>query len=108
MRVLLLLGETVGVLMTEGLILAGAVVALIHPQLPAGVFLLEELAGENAVSGGVLDVDVEGLAGHLDNDVQVQLEIVRHALFDAEVVVLGAFEPGAEFGEGEDGADEEH
>lgn len=75
-RVLLLLGETVGILMAESLILAGTVVALIHPQLPASLFLLEELAGENPVPGRVLDIDMQGIAGHLDDDVQVQLEVM--------------------------------
>lgn len=103
--------QPAGVLLAEGLVLVGAtvglVVALVHPQLPAGGLALEQLAGQDAVTGGVLDVDVEGIAGHLDDDVQVQLEVVRDALLDAEVVVLGAAEPGAEFGDGENGADNE-
>ena len=54
-----------------------------------------------------MDVDAQDVAGHLHDHVEVDLEFVRDALFDAELVVLGAVEPGAEFGEGEDGADGE-
>lgn len=54
-----------------------------------------------------MDVDAQDVAGHLHDHVEVDLEFVRDALFDAELVVLSAFKPGAEFGEGEDGADGE-
>lgn len=54
-----------------------------------------------------MDVDTQDVAGHLHDHVEVELEFVRDALFDAELVALGAFEPCAEFGEGEDGADGE-
>jgi hypothetical protein len=50
---------------------------------------------------------MEGIAGHADDGVEVELEVVRNALFDREVVRFGALEPGAEFGEGEDGAYDE-
>lgn len=43
------------------------------------------------------------VAGHADDGVEVELEVVRDALFDGEMVRLGALEPGAEFSEGEDG-----
>jgi hypothetical protein len=39
--------------------------------------------------------------------VEVQLQIVRDALLDGEVVRLMALEPCAKFGYGEDGADYE-
>lgn len=51
-----------------------------------------------------MDVDVEGVAGHFDDGVEVELQVVRDALFDAEVVRLGAFEPGAELCQGKERA----
>lgn len=47
------------------------------------------------------------VAGHADDGVEIELEVVRDALFDGEVVCLGALEPGTEFSEGEDGAYDE-
>lgn len=90
----------VRVFLAEGLVFVdaagGFAVALVHPELPAGAFALEQVAGENAVAGGILNVDVEGVAGHANNEIKVQLQVMADTLFDAEVVVLGAVEPGAE------------
>ena len=106
MGVLFLRLQPARILATKRLILV-IVVALVRPELPAGGVLLQQLSGENAVTGGVLDVDVQSVAGHLDDDVEVQLEVMGDALFNAEVVVFGAFEPGFKFGDGEDAANEE-
>lgn len=52
-----------------------------------------------------MDVDAEGVAGHVDDDVEVELEFVRDAFFHAEVVLFCAAPPGLELGEAEDCAD---
>ena len=44
---------------------------------------------------------------HRDDDVEVDLQVVRDALFDAEVVRLVSLPPAAELGEGQDEACEE-
>lgn len=97
MGVLLLRTQPVPGLMAERLVLVpptvGLVVALLHPQLPACVFALEEVPREDAVAGCVLDVDAEGVAGHVDHDVEVELEFVGDAFFHAEVVLFGAAPP---------------
>lgn len=70
-------GNPVRVFLAEGLVFmdaaGGFAVALVHPELPAGALALEQVAGEDAVARGILDVDVEGVAGHADNEVKVQL-----------------------------------
>jgi hypothetical protein len=50
---------------------------------------------------------VEGVAGHADDGVEVELEVVRDTLFDGKVVRFSATEPGAEFSDGEERADGE-
>lgn len=111
MDVLLLVRKPAGVFVAEGLVLGdaagGLTVALVHPQLPACLLSLQQVAREDVVAGSVLDVDAQRVARHADDDVQVQLQLVRNAFLDAEVVALGAFEPGAELGEGQEGADGE-
>lgn len=47
---------------------------------------------------------MERVAGHFDHGVEVELQVVRDALFHAEVVRFGALEPGAELGQGEERA----
>lgn len=71
MRVLLLRAQPVTLLVVKRLVLVRAVVALLHPQFPRGFFALEEVACEDAVTGGVLDVDAERVAGHVDDYVEV-------------------------------------
>lgn len=68
--------------------------ARIVPDLEVCVFFGQEVAGHDAVHGGVLDVDVQVAARHCDHDVQVQLEFMPDAALDAEVVGFGAAEPG--------------
>lgn len=75
MRILLLTTQPSLILMAQRLILmpaaVGLVIALLHPQTPARVLAFEQVAGENAVARGVLDVDAERVAGHVDDDVEV-------------------------------------
>lgn len=69
--------------------------------------MLEEVAREDAVAGCILDVYAEGIAGHIDDDVEVELEVVGHALLNAEVMVFVAAPPCFELGEAEQRADEQ-
>lgn len=75
--VLLLLREPVCMFVAEGLVLVRSVgrlvIPLLHPQYPARVLLLQQVSGENVVTGCVLDVDAQGVAGHVDYDVEVEL-----------------------------------
>ncbi len=68
------------------------------PLLPRRGVALERLAGEDAVPGSVLHVDVEVHAFHRDDDVEVQLQRVRDALLDAEGVRRGAGPPAQRLG----------
>lgn len=54
-----------------------------------------------------MDVDAERVAGHVDDYVEIELELVRDALFHAEVVLLCAAPPCFELVEAEEGADGE-
>jgi hypothetical protein len=76
MRILLLRAQPISLLMAERLVLVRSVVALLHPQIPRGFFALEEFTGEDAVAGRVLNVDAEGVARHVDDYVEVELELV--------------------------------
>lgn len=81
------------------LVLAQLVHALgIHPLAPGGG-LARQLAGrQDAIARGVLDVDVQVAALHLDDDVEVDLHVVADALFDGKGVRLGAAPPAANLG----------
>jgi hypothetical protein len=63
------------------------------PLAPVGLVQLEGDAGQDAVAGGVLDVDVDLVAVHGHDHVDVDLQRVRDALLDREGVVDGAGEP---------------
>lgn len=71
--------------------------------------LLEEVPGEDAVGGGVLDVDVEGFAVHGDRNVEVDLHLMADARFDEEVLFFMAREMRGKFviGEPDAGGEEE-
>lgn len=71
------------------------------PLGPAGVVLLQHLARQDEVAGGVLHVDVQVVAVHGDDHVEVDLQRVPDALLDAELVRLVAAVPAPELGEGE-------
>ena len=95
---------TLGVGGVVALVAGGALV----PGEVVRVFAGKEVAGEDAVHGCVLDVDVDVGAFHGNDDVEVELEFVAYALFDGEVVGFGACPPRLEFGECEGGAEEEY
>lgn len=78
--VLLLLQESVRVFAAQRLVfirpVARLVVPFLHPQDPARVLLFQQAARENVVARGVLDVDAEAVAWHVDDDVEVELQLV--------------------------------
>lgn len=72
----------------------------IHPLQPTGGVPGQHIPGENAVAAGVLDIDVQIGAGHGHHDVEVDLKVVRHALFHAKQMGFMPAIPATEFGEG--------
>lgn len=79
----------------------------IHPLQPTGGVPEQQVAGENAVAAGVLDVDVQIGAGHGDHDIEVDLKLVRHAFFHAEQVRFMPAIPATELGERKEEREEE-
>ena len=73
----------------------------VGPDAVVGGFFGEQVAGHNAVHGGVLDVDVQVFALHGDDDVEVELQFMPDAAFDGEVVGFVAGPPCFQLGEGE-------
>lgn len=71
------------------------------PLRPRRRVLLQACPGEDAVPARVLHVHVHVLAAHLDDDVEVDLQVMADAGLDAELVSRGAFPPAAELGGGE-------
>ena len=81
---------------------------LVTPLGPGGGIFLQHFAGEDAVSRCVLHVDGDVFAMHGDDDIDVDLQGMRDALFNAETVCHGASKPTAGLAEDErDGGDEE-
>lgn len=75
-------------------ILAQLVYALVvDPLRPIGGVLLQPRGSEDAVAGGVLYVDVNVLALHFHDNVNVDLHVVADALLDGVGVVLDAAPP---------------
>lgn len=103
MDVLLLRQQPSRILLVERLVLVDPrgdlAVDLVHPQLPAGGLAVQHLARQDAVARRVLDVDAHVVAGHAHHQVQVQLQLARHALLDAEVLRLRAAEPRPQLGD---------
>lgn len=81
---------------------------LLLPRAPLRGILLEDLPSEHTVTRGILHVDVQVVAVHLDHDVEVHLQRAADALLDAEAVVRRALEPAACLGDKKrDGGDDE-
>lgn len=76
-----------------------------RPRVPSRRFPRQHIPGQDAVATSVLHVDVQIPALHGDDDVEVDLQIVRDALFHAEGVRGGPSHPAAELGGGEVEAD---
>lgn len=79
----------------------------VHPLQPIRVLALQHLGCENAISRCIVHVDVDVFAFHCDYNVEVDLQVMADALFDEESVVFVAAPPVLEFGDGEEGGDEE-
>ena len=77
----------------------------INPVAPGRRVARQHVPGKDAVTASVLDVDVQVAAFHGEDDVEVDLELVGDALFDAEEVGFVAMVPAEELGEGEEGGD---
>lgn len=75
--------------------------------IEGGRVFLEEVPGENAVGGGILDIDMESFAVHGDGDVEVDLHFVADARLDEEVLFFMAREMRGEFVVGEPDAGSE-
>lgn len=77
----------------------------LDPLSPVRCVLGQHVAREYAVARSVLHVDVEVGAEHRDYDVEVYLQVVGYALFNAEEMRFVAGIPAAQLGEGQHGAD---
>ncbi len=64
-----------------------------RPAIPIGRLALQQFCCEDSVAGGVLDVDVDVCAGHLDYDIHVYLEVVPNSFLDCEGMLLVAAPP---------------
>lgn len=89
-------------------IVAELVDPIVHPLGPLGRVAVQHGGGEDSVTRGVLDVDVEVGAEHVDDNVEVDLHLVRDSLFDGKVVRLFAAPPAGRLGAHEDKGDEDH
>lgn len=80
----------------------------VHPLAPVGRIAMQTLLRHDAVASGVLDVDVDVVARHLDHDVEVDLEFVGDFLLDGEFVGFAAAPPAGDFGPDEEDGDDGH
>jgi hypothetical protein len=80
----------------------------IHPLSPICWILLQHLASKNPVPSSILNIDVKIGTLHRDHNVQVDLEVMAHALFDREGVGFVATPPACELGEDEEEGYAEH
>lgn len=79
----------------------------IHPMVPARRVLAQHISRQDPVARGVLDVDVQVQTVHGNHNVEVDLQIVRNALFHGEKVAFMAAIPATELREGQKDGDEE-
>lgn len=70
----------------------------VFPLRPEGSVAGECLTGHDAIARGILDVDVQVAALHGNDDIEVELQVMRDALFDAKGVVCLANVPAAHLG----------
>ena len=80
----------------------------IRPLRPNSRVVLQTSFGEDAIARGILDVDIEVVAFHLDDDVEIDLHRLGDALFDGKGVRLGTAPPATSFAPEEDEGDDEH
>lgn len=79
---------------------------VVDPVLPNRRVAVQLGSGQDPVARRVLHVDVDVLALHFDDDVEVDVEGVGYALFDGEGVRFRAAPPARGFGPEEDEGDE--
>ena len=80
---------------------------LSRPLRPACRILSQQVAGERAITRGILHIDVQVGTAHGDNDIEVDLHFVRNTLFDREGLRRCSGEPARGFGPGEPDACED-
>ena len=80
----------------------------VNPLGPSRRVALQLRRREDSVASGILDVDVEVAAQHVDDNVEIGLHRSRDALFDGKVVSLGAAPPSSDFAKCEDDGHDEH
>jgi hypothetical protein len=90
--VFFLFSFALGVALMEALV-CGLSFARVDPYVVIGGLFGEKFAGHNAIHSGVLYVNVEVLAGHGDDNIEVQLEFMADAAFDREMVGFCASPP---------------
>ena len=71
------------------------------PLTPACRIFPQEISSECAIPGCILHIHVEVCARHGDYNVEIDLEVVGHALFNGEGLRGSAGEPAADLGPGE-------
>ena len=78
---LLLFAEVVAVVETLVLMQPGSF-AWVDPDVVVSRFLHKEIAGQDAVHGGILHIDMEVGASHGDDDVEIELQFMTDAALD--------------------------
>ena len=79
----------------------------LNPLFPIRSVPGQHLAGEYAIAGGILYIDVQVGTEHRDYDVEVDLQLVGDAFLDAEEMGFVTGIPAAELSEGQHRADED-
>lgn len=91
------------------LVLAELVHALfINPLAPSGGLAGQLVCSKDAISRGILDVDVQVVAVHLDDNVHIDLHVVPDAPFNSKRMGLCSAPPAAKLSPDEYAGDEEH
>lgn len=80
----------------------------VDPLVEVGLVAVQPVRGHDAVARGVLHVDVNVVTLHAHHNVQVDLQLLRDALFHGKVVCLGAAPPAGNFAPDEEDRDEGH
>lgn len=91
------------------LVLAELVHALfVNPLAPGGGLASQLVRSKDAISRGILDVDVQIVAVHLDDNIEIDLHVVPYAPFNCKRMGLSSAPPAAELIPHEYAGDEEH
>lgn len=70
----------------------------VDPAIPIGGIPLQHFCREDSIASGVLDVDVEVLAQHVDHDIHIYLKVVTDPFLHREGVLFLPPPPRPEFG----------